>query len=252
MPRPHTWLSLLAFGAALACTAPALAQDQAPGDTQRMTTAGLTPQEITDQTKVTTALHDFTKGGYTALATHLDELRDVMNHAPTRFPKIEVRGAITLIRADSPEFDRLSADAKAESPTTTVVKAFNTYPWASFMLGSYANEQKHFDEAIGYLEHGLVMQPEHDNLLGEKGFALAQTHRPAEALAAYQAALKAPVLVDRRRAVLLRGVGFAYIDLQRLDDAQAAYEDSLKFDATNQIAKNELKYIAEHRSSAAP
>ena len=212
-------------------------------------TAGYTATEISDQNEVATALVDFSKGKYTSLAPHLDKLREIMNRAPPRFPKVEIRGALTLIRADDKEYETLSAQAKS-SGANQVIKAFNIYIWAAFLLGSNANELKHFDEGIGYLEHGLALQPDNQTLLGERGYALNQTHRPGEALAAYQAALRASDLNNSRRATLLRGVGFALIDLNRLDDAQKAYQDSLTFDPASTIAQNELKYIADHRTGA--
>jgi tetratricopeptide (TPR) repeat protein len=239
---------LCALATAAALTLASTAAAQIPSDVDKpLSTAGYTAREISDQNEVAAALVDFSKGKYASLAPHLDPLREVLNHAPGRFPKVEIRGALTLIRADGAEFDALAQTAKANG-ATQVVQAFNIYIWAAFLLGSNANEVKHFDEGIGYVEHGLAFQPNDSLLLAERGYALNQTHRPADALAAYQAALRGSNLENGRRATLLRGVGFAYIDLNRLDDAQKAYEDSLKFDPASEIAQRELKYIADHRT----
>jgi tetratricopeptide (TPR) repeat protein len=49
------------------------------------------------------------------------------------------------------------------------------------------------------------------------------------------------------RAVALRGQGYAYTELQRWDDAVKAYQRSFKYDPNSDLARNELRYIEEHR-----
>jgi tetratricopeptide (TPR) repeat protein len=48
-------------------------------------------------------------------------------------------------------------------------------------------------------------------------------------------------------AAALRGQGFAYTELQRWDDAAKAYKRSFKYEPDNDIARNELQYIEQHR-----
>jgi tetratricopeptide (TPR) repeat protein len=85
-------------------------------------------------------------------------------------------------------------------------------------------------------------------LLGERDAALAALHRPADALADSDEGLRLPQLTDSHRARFLRGRGFALTELNRLDEAEAAYNDSLKIDPNNPIALRELQYIAGLRA----
>jgi Flp pilus assembly protein TadD len=53
---------------------------------------------------------------------------------------------------------------------------------------------------------------------------------------------------DDQRAVMLRGRGFALIELGRLDEAEKAYRDSLNSEPNNARALNELTYIGRLRA----
>lgn len=46
---------------------------------------------------------------------------------------------------------------------------------------------------------------------------------------------------------MLRGRGYILVELKRLDEAEASFNDSLKVEPKNPIAVNELRYIAELR-----
>jgi len=73
--------------------------------------------------------------------------------------------------------------------------------------------------------------------------------RWAEALAAYDAALAAVGDDDTKaKALIMRGRGYVLTELNRLDDAEAAYNDSLKVDPGNTLALHELDYIKKLRA----
>lgn len=44
------------------------------------------------------------------------------------------------------------------------------------------------------------------------------------------------------QALALRGIGFALIELQRLDEAESTFQESLKIDPANKLAPSELAY----------
>jgi Flp pilus assembly protein TadD len=223
----------------------AFAQPKAPS------TEALTTQEIADQSVVLAAIQDFNKGRYPALEPHLPKLRAVMDHAPASFPRIEMRGEAAIVRADGQSFPALSLLAMVmaanEKHNAHVVPGVNIYPLASLMLASYANEQGKTDEALGWLDKGLALQPDCPDLMTEKGFALNKQRRPADALAMYEHGLAVAREGDPVRAFLLRGKGFALIELKRWDEAEQAYKDSQKIDPASPIAKSELTFIAQNR-----
>jgi tetratricopeptide (TPR) repeat protein len=251
----------------LALTAlPAAAQTVVPGPplpvppVQRpagsgFSTEGLTPQEIADQAAVMEAFVDGNKNGPSVLESHLVALRQVLDHAPARFPKWELRGEVGIVRADGEQFTALSLlamlQAANEKRPAHVVHGFNTYPLAALLMASWCNSQKRFDEAVRWSDIGLAMQEDEEQLRAQKGQALNQLHRPAEALAVYDQALKDGRISTPVKALLLRGKGFALIDLHRLDDAEQAYNDSLKLAPNNQTALNDLKFIAQQRAKIA-
>jgi tetratricopeptide (TPR) repeat protein len=53
---------------------------------------------------------------------------------------------------------------------------------------------------------------------------------------------------DRFKAAALRGKGFVLIDLDRLDEAEKAERESLKFEPNHPVALKELDYIAQQRA----
>jgi tetratricopeptide (TPR) repeat protein len=78
----------------------------------------------------------------------------------------------------------------------------------------------------------------------ERGAALMALRRWPEVLANEDKGLKAPELGGPEKARLLRGRGYALTELNRLEEAQAAYQESLKLDPDSELAKHELTYIA--------
>ena len=100
--------------------------------------------------------------------------------------------------------------------------------------------------AFHYLDLAAKRAPYWVEVYTERGFLLMRTGHPDDAIAAYQQAID---LTNRFKSeahvkpLALRGMGFALTEMGKLDDAQKAYEDSLKIEPGNQLAKNELQYI---------
>lgn len=236
----------------LAAAAPA-----GPGFTSEPKAAAQAPasREAQDEATVRAADTAFEAGGYEALAAHLPALRDVLAHAPAQFPAMERRGRTTIVRSFDPNQALMASLMAADGPRGGTAKVvYNTYPMASFLLGSYAVEHHQPEEALTALDKGLALQPDDPLLIGEKGSALTQLKRHEEALALYEPWLAKDddLSSDLDRAVLLRKKGLALIELGRLDEAERAYRDSLVLDPDHDNAKRELAYIARLKAGGAP
>lgn len=216
---------------------------------------------LADRKVVSNAYTDLRRGGYPALRPHLKALERVLANAPASYPKVEMTDGHALFRADPGEdvAEMTMAGMMAgvvQKKSVIVERTLNVYPWASFMLGGYAVDTKRPDEAIAYLDKGLALQPAAAALISEKGAALQLAKRPAEALAVYDSGLAAddifqlPSQVDRAR--MLRGRGYSLGELGRLDEAVAAYQESLKIEPDNALAKGELRYLAELKAGRPP
>lgn len=129
----------------------------------------------------------------------------------------------------------------------------NPYPAIAFYLGSYYDEIGKPEDAVRVIDLGLStfavsgidLGAHTFVLLGEKGAALNTLHHSEDALACYDRALKISDEADIDRARLERGRGFSLTELNRLDEAEVAYRDSLKLAPGNERAEHELTYIGQ-------
>jgi len=195
-------------------------------------------------------------GTFEVTARRHDALLKVLDHAPAHYPSVEqISPTVTVVRAqDSSEAMALMlvAAAGAKGAHMEVVEEFNIYPTAAFLLGSEAVEKNRPQEALVFLDRGLALQPDNPILLNEKAAAFEALHQPAQALATLEPWLSTEHIgAERTRARLLRGKGFALTELDRLDEAEAAYNESLKAEPGHPGAQAELKYIAGIRSGQA-
>lgn len=214
-----------------------------------------TPHEIEDQQEVSTAVADFKQSGFVGVGKHERRLRNVLDHAPANYPLIDQQGDVAVIHAsDLSEYILLSAGAEAVAKNegrklTRAVMQPNTYPLAATLLGSYYDEMKRPDQALAVLDRGLAMQPHNLPLTIEKGSALMYMHRASDAVALYTAALDSnDMSIIMHRARLLKNKGVALIELGRLDEAEAALNESLKAEPNNASAQHELDYIRQLRA----
>lgn len=127
--------------------------------------------------------------------------------------------------------------------------------WCDAMLvkGYALNELKRPTEAAEVLESLVGHDPNNPQYLIEFAYTVRVNGQLQRSLDLYKQAEKlASKLHDHEnaahwRAAALRGQGYAYTDLQQWDDAVKAYQRSLKYEPGSDIAKNELRYIEEHR-----
>jgi len=231
----------------------ALAPAAAPAATQSITSYQPSGQEAKDIAVVVKVMQS---GSLQAAKAYEKDLVEVLDHAPAKYPQIEKRGDMTILRASGQGGMAgavlMSAIAGKDGKSGTTATAFNTYPMAALLLGSIANERRDPRAAIAYLDRGLALQPDNLMLITEKGSALAVLQRYAEALDLYQSADKMDVVTQMMQpggeARLLRGKGFVLIELKRLDEAEATYEAALKLEPNHAGAKGELDYIRKLRA----
>jgi tetratricopeptide (TPR) repeat protein len=208
--------------------------------------------ESSDQRLIEEIMAAFQQEGFPAFARRLDELRTAAAHAPACYPLIEERDAEIIIRSgETEDFLILSTLFAMAKPGKSIVQRANTYADVFLILGSHYNEARNGQEAIAWLDRGLALQPSNQLLISEKVASLQVLHRHDQAVALLQGALDNPELaltLDRSR--FLRLLGINLIDLERLDEAEAALNESIRLNADNPIACNELAYIAELRAGA--
>lgn len=185
----------LLFAAALAALAlPAFAQDTTSGQAQTDATLRVitcpegsdAPQERDDQRLVESALRAFQQASFPALHQYLPMLREAMDHAPACYPEVERRGNQVIMRVADESQPltlglALAAIATTDHQNVTLTRAPNVYMRVSLLLGSYANENHQFEEAISWLDRGLALQPHAQFLVAEKTTALSQLGRKQEA-----------------------------------------------------------------------
>lgn len=213
-------------------------------------------RENADTETVNRAMTDLGQTGFDGLARHIPKLQRVLDRAPACYPLIEARGEHVLVRTDDPAaFIVIStllntADAAANKAGDAVM-APNTYGAAAFLLGSWNVENQHYEDALALLDKGLALQPHNELLFTEKVAALQGLRRNEDALAVLQDALSHPDFAfgyDRGR--LLRLSGVVLIDLERLDEAEASLNESIRVQPDNPGARRELAYIAQLRAGA--
>jgi tetratricopeptide (TPR) repeat protein len=216
------------FRADESCTATSATQDQ-------------------DQAIVEAAMTALNRGGYGGLREHLEPLRGVADRTPACYPEMSRRGDVVTLRNEPDQALILAvlATAAVENRATSVDVQPNTYPLALLVLGSNDVEHRRYDQAIAWLDRGLALQPNNQYLNFEKVAAYMGLRRYQDAATLLQALIDNPVLeltLDRGRAY--RNLGVVLIDLNRLDEAEAALNESIRREPNNPGARGELEYIA--------
>ncbi len=120
---------------------------------------------------------------------------------------------------------------------------------AFYWLAYIAYEWGDFEEALGFIEEGLKLDPARPQMLCEKGEILKRLGRFGEALDSYRkVAMASGWVPNSQKARAYRGQGFALTELRRLDEAESAFHESLKIEPDNETAKHELRYIGDVRA----
>lgn len=199
------------------------------------------------------------KGGITGLLPLIGDMEAALEGADAAYAATDTgSGPIYVLTDGTTEMLlKLAAVAAAQEKADNAavgrktVAVVNPYSILSLYLGSYYNEIGRHEEAVRVLDRGLALNAAHGSefaetlpsLISERAVALAQLKRFPEALEGYESGLRLPGVEDRDKARMLRGRGYVLTELGRLDEAEAAYQESLKLEPGNRIALNELEYI---------
>jgi tetratricopeptide (TPR) repeat protein len=120
------------------------------------------------------------------------------------------------------------------------------------MQAYLAAERRDFPAALAFLQSVDAVAPISADSALEVGYVLNQSGKPEAGLIVYR---RAHALAEKYpsqrpyRAAALRGIGYALIDLKRLDEAERAFQESLKIEPGNKVALNELAYIKAERGA---
>ena len=151
--------------------------------------------------------------------------------------------------ADVTEYETFVAASTRGKPVEWIDTACpSAYKMAAFL----AIEAKEPDTALSMLDRTSAIAPYWAEPHAERGYLLNQLGRLQEGLASYERALS---LVEQYRsnvylkALVLRGLGYTYIELRDLDHAEALYRQSLEIEPGNSTAERELEYIRKQRGS---
>ncbi len=210
-----------------------------------------------------TVLTEIQSGGIFAVKAHSDQMEQALAAAPAQLVTTAPDGSETVLADGLAEALIASATLAKAKPTAPVkISTFdNPYPLIALYLGSYYNEIEKPDDALRVLNAGLAASvvtgidvgAHRPLLLTERGAAFAALKRWQDSLDSEDEALKEGAdLAPSMIAHIQRGRGFALTELGRLDDAEAAYRESLKLQPGDQRAASELQYIARLRAGAPP
>lgn len=197
---------------------------------------------------------DIQKDGILGVKTHVEALENALNEGSKVFPLNPVADGTVTILTDG-AMEAIAALAAAAGAKQKAIAVANPYPAIGLYLGVYYNEIGKPEDALRVLDLGLKLTSSDLNLgahlpalYAEKAASLEDLKRFADGLQACETGLALSVMDDRDRARLYRCRAFNLVELNRLDDAEASYRQSLKLDPGNPLALKELDYIARLRT----
>jgi tetratricopeptide (TPR) repeat protein len=172
-------------------------------------------------------------------------LREALAAMPSGWKPIrEDEADVNCTSWDMDEFFAYTASHPAVTKSVFWVRPSHSRWW--WQLSETYVAEDLFQNAIQCIESGLALEPDHPLLWISKGFALNRLGRYEDALEVYRTAEVirswAPPTVAARA---LRGQGSSLIDLNRFNEARAAFERSLELDPGSEVARRELEYIAQ-------
>lgn len=250
-----TWIAAASLALILAAPAVAAAQDDITVIACQPHDAAREQADLDIAAKGMDAIQAFNqgKGDLAGLQALLPGIESALTHAPDRPSRPEKCGdTIILYSGDLMQMLILSAamekhaemgavSIEQREPLPYALLAFEA-GWIHFEAGDYA-------AAHAAYARGLLNNPDDATLVSEDSYALAQLMRDDEALALVDDFLAGHLtLADGQAALLQRKRGYILVDLNRLDEAEAAYRRSLELEPGNATALEELDYIAKQRA----
>lgn len=214
-----------------------------------------TAQETADMALAMSALDLIQAHGMDKLNALLPDLKTALGHAPDIVSHPEHCGDSIIVYSDELS-DVLTVSAmiqgheKQFGASKVEQHEVLPYPLLAFVVGWTYFENENFQSAHDAYAKGLLNDPNYNSLIMEDTLALAALHRSPEALGQLDAYLvRNPDLPDEMKANALRKRGYVLVELERWDEAEAAYKESLKLEPDDETVQGELEYIAQNRPS---
>lgn len=241
----------LTLGSIFPTVAAASAQHtaEAPRSNVSVTTGRPRGDEARDLRTLEGAMRDMDRRGYAGLTRHIPALKTALDRAPDAYGIIEHETpTIWIIRSNDLGQALILATMATmnDGGATRILQQPNVYGNIALMLGSEAVERHSYAEAIAFLDRGLAFQPDNSFLSSEKAAAMQGLGQHEAVLVMIDGAIaKIGLGASVEQAMLLRRRGASLIELGRLDEAKAAFEQSIVVLPENPVARNELEYIRQ-------
>lgn len=232
----------LVLFAALMVSSAALGADAVPQTLQSKPAAH--PWER-DEALLQATIASVRKDGMKAVAPHAADLEATLAKA---------RSVFELAAHD----DSIPDDAKnsangtkaADKPKPVVIPEPNPYPGIGFFLGSYYDRIGRPLDGLRVIEialdlPGTGMSRHLADLLTERGAAFTALKRWDDALVSYDDALKVEGTAAGVRAYIYRGKGLVLVEMSRMAEGKAAYEEALKLTVKDPDAQRDLEMIEQ-------
>jgi tetratricopeptide (TPR) repeat protein len=132
----------------------------------------------------------------------------------------------------------------------------SNWAYAYYMKAYSLVELERIAEAKEMLNRAVALSPHNSQFLAELGNIYQREKNWPKALETFQAAESAardfspPDLKNSELSRAWRGIGYVYVEQNRLDEAEQVYLQCLELDASDSKAVNELRYIQDLRAKA--
>jgi tetratricopeptide (TPR) repeat protein len=177
-------------------------------------------------------------------------LEDIVEHTPGDYAyQYEDEERLVIKFWDQDEFVEYVAQLGDRRPQKDIVWMNSVYPRAYYFLAFIDVHEKKYEDALKHIDAALMLEPDQPLCFCEKAVIYSALGQHDQALELYEQALQVrATMTNHQRAAALRGKGLQRIELGRLDEAEESFRESLKYEPTSKVAKNELLYIAQLRS----
>ena len=210
-------------------------------------------QEAKDRALAETTFALMQKHDMDALDARMPDLKAALGRAPDVAPAPEKCGKTIVIHSDDMSdtlfLSTLVVKGKPFEGYQVVQKPALPYSSLGFIVGWIDYEHQDYNDAITAYRKGLRNNPDDASLVSELTNTLATTGQSEEALHIVDEFLASHgMLDDHDHALMLRRRGYALVELGRLDEGEAAYTESQKYEPDSTVAKSELEYIHSQKA----
>lgn len=128
---------------------------------------------------------------------------------------------------------------------------------AYFLKGNALNSLGRYNEASQALQHAQALAPMNAQTMIELAFSYEQLHKTEDALDLCESAeamseFSPDAVQQTEKARALRCQGYNLTELRRYREALERYNEALKLDPDDQIAKREIEYVHRQQAQGQP